>query len=192
MLDQYLPENMTWNFLEILNKGSISFKNKKRESYLSALRAEPATVPFLREPCSWAFLFFMFFQASLSRNAANNSFKTIILAVDFMDFVMSNPTKTSLNAIQNRLKVGYGAVMGALGGDLGTMLVPGWSKAQKWNQKSAIPWSGFGAKIKTRNSCSGCLFSIFVGLGCPKPRFRLPFWLHFETSGPWRKQLKVL
>ena len=30
-----------------------------------------------------------------------------------------------------------GAVLGALGGDLGTILVPGWPKAQKWDQKAA-------------------------------------------------------
>ena len=97
--------------------------------YLSALRAELSTVPFLREPCSWTFLLFMFFQASLSRSAANNSFKTIISAVDFLDFVMSNPTKTSPKAIPNQVKIGSGAVPGALGGDLETILVPGWPKA---------------------------------------------------------------
>ena len=72
------------------------------------------------------------FQASLSRIAANNCFKTIILAVDFLDFVMSNPTKTSPTAIQHLLKLGSGAVPGALGGDLGTISVVDWPKAQKW------------------------------------------------------------
>ena len=29
-----------------------------------------------------------------------------------------------------------GAVLGALGGDSGTVLVPGWPKVQKWDQKA--------------------------------------------------------
>ena len=79
----------------------------------------------------------MFRQASLSRNAASNSFKTIIRAVEFLDCAMSNPTTTSPKAIQNRLKKGSGAVPGAPEGDLGTILVPGWPKAEKWHQNTA-------------------------------------------------------
>ena len=75
--------------------------------------------------------------ATLSTDAANNSLKTIMFAVDFLDFVTSQPTKTSPQAIQNRFKIESGAVLGALGGDLGTIVVPGRTKAQKWQRKTA-------------------------------------------------------
>ena len=122
-------------------------------------------------------LIFHVFQASLSRSAANNSFKTIICAVDFLDFVASNPTNTSPKAIQNRLKIGSGAVPRALGGDLGTILVLGRPKAQKWSQQTANPWSLFAQKSRLGHFSWSCsllfvrvlFLPISVGFGCPKP-----------------------
>ena len=89
---------------------------------------------------------------------------------------------------------------GALGGDLGTILVPGWPKAQKWDQTTANKYYFLGTKIGIRTSFSWfafyflglAIFPICVGFGGPKPRFRRSFWLNFETSEPLGKQLKVL
>ena len=63
--------------------------------------------------------------------------KTSSFAIDFLDFAMSKSIKNESKRITNRTKIGSGAVPGALGGDLGTILVPGWPKAQKWDQKAA-------------------------------------------------------
>ena len=142
-----------------------------RYYYFSALRTEPATLLFLREPRSWALLIFVFFQASFSRSAANNSFNIYnYFAVDFLDFMMSNPTKTSPKAIKIRLKIGLEAVPGALGGDFhfGSRMAQGSKMAPKNCEQLVLSW------YKNRDSdqvfvvlfftvCEGALF---VGFGC--------------------------
>ena len=106
-------------------------------------------------------------------------------------------------ASQNRQKIRSGAVQGALGGDLGTMLAAGWPKAQKWNKKTSkfapfqAPKSRLGPVFLGLVHVLffivfSFVFTIWVGFRYPKPGFRLSFWIHFETSGPLGKQLKVL
>ena len=98
-------------------------------SYLSALRAEPATVPNLAAEHSYLYVF----QASLSRSAANNNAKNEQFCSRLSSLC---DVKIHPKGIKNQPKIRSGAVPGALRGDLGTILIPGWSKAQKWEQKA--------------------------------------------------------
>ena len=80
------------------------------------------------------FLFFGYLVSNLSQCAArrtrHRAFSSRTLQLSILIFhVLSNPTKTSPETIRNRLEIGSAAVPGALEGDLGTILVPGWPKA---------------------------------------------------------------
>ena len=65
-------------------------------------------------------------------------------------------------AIQHRLKVGSGAVLGALGGDLGTILVSGWPKAQKYDKKAMTNKYFVGTRTSFSWSCCLLFFGVFV------------------------------
>ena len=84
---------------------------------ISALRAEPATMPFLRELAAEQSYFSCFFKPVRQEALQTIVSKTNIFAVDFLDFVMSNPAKTSTKAIPNPLKIRSGAVLGVLSGE---------------------------------------------------------------------------
>ena len=145
--------------------GVSSIIDAPRSDYLSALRAEPAT-------------------ASLLRSAASNSFKTNGFAIDFLDFVMSkciqNECKSHSKPRKNRVLGRPGGSRGRLGDHLGPRMAQGSKMAAK-NREILVP-----VLYQNRDSdlffvvlffliSHGVLLLIFVGFGCPKPRFRPPF-----------------
>ncbi len=111
----------------------------------SALRAEPATVPFIREPCSWTFLF-----ADFVKPASRTARQTMI-------------QKTSPQARQIDQKYGLGPSRGLSGETWGPFWSQGGPRLKNGSKKPRNPSQFFGTKIETRTSFSWSCSLLFLG-----------------------------
>ena len=100
----------------------------KKLSQCAARRTRHRAFLFANLAAEHSYLY-VFVQASLSRSAANNNAKNEQFCNRLSRFCDVKIHKNESKRITNRPKIGSGAVPGALGGDLGTILVPGWPKA---------------------------------------------------------------
>ena len=104
--------------------------------------------------------------------------KTSSFAIDLFDFLMSKSVnkyfKSHQRSTKNRV---WSRPGGPLGGDLGTILVPGWPKAQKRDKKTANPQF---AKPTLGQAFRGLVLYCFW-VACFSD-FKW-FWVPFECSG---------
>ena len=135
--------------------------------YLSALRAEPATVPFYSRTLQLSILICMFLFKQVCQGALQTIMqKTSSFAIDFLDFAMSksikNESKRHQKSHKNRVWGRPGGSRGRLGDHFGPWVAQG----SKMGPKSCESLVHFG--YQNRNS-----EQLFVVL------FFSVFWLFF-------------
>ena len=167
----------------------------------SALRSEPATV-FCSRTLQLGILIWIFFQASLSRSAANNSATNERFGRRLSRFC---DVETHQEWVHKQLKIDQAYCLGPSQGLSGETCGPFWSQdgprlkngtEKLWNtnytfllqkQRVGPPFRGLG--LYCFLGCSRFRFVMILGARSFHSAF---FWPHFESSGPPGKQLKVL
>ena len=156
---------------------------------------------FIREPCSWAFLFVCFFKLVCQGALQTIMQKTNSFAIDFSDFAMSksikNESERQEQSIQNSVWGCPGGSRGRLGDHFGPRMAQG-SKMGPKSRESLIH-SGYQNQdldqlfvVLFFTVFWGPLFLICCWFWMPGASISAPFLLYFVSSGPLGKQLKVL
>ena len=108
-------------------------------------------------------IIFMCFQASLSRSVANNSAKNKQFCNACSRLYDVKIIKHEFKSNKNQTKIRSGVFLGAIWGDLGSSLVPGWPQARKWGPPRRDQFL-FGTKKKLGPAFRGLVLYCFRGV----------------------------